>query len=137
MAICVLPCIVTFPVFTLIPPPTVRPERTLAPAFRNAAPVVVSVLFIATGTLNVACVFVRVVPPHLNCPAPILDRLPLTVAVEMAIVDVMPAPPPPGGSPLMDETVRLEMPRAGTVAVGWMTGTHCPNIWIDETLLLM
>jgi hypothetical protein len=65
-----------------------------------------------------------------------LDRFPLTVAVDRATVEVIPAPPP-GGSPLIDETVRLLTATAGIVAVGWMTGTHCPYIWMDETLLLM
>jgi hypothetical protein len=34
-------------------------------------------------------------------------------------------------------TVRLLTATAGIVAVGWMTGTHWPYIWMDETLLVM
>jgi hypothetical protein len=111
---------------------------TVAPAFKNAPPDVVRVLLIDVALFNTTCVPDIVFPPQLKVPVPDCVKLPLIVAVEMAMVDVMPPPPPPpGGSPLMDDTVRLLMPRAGTVAVDWMTGTHCPYIWMDETLLVM
>jgi hypothetical protein len=60
------------------------------------------------------------------------------VAVERAIVDGMPALPGGGYvAPLIDETLKLLIASADAVAVGWITGTHWPNIWIDDTLLVM
>jgi hypothetical protein len=58
--------------------------------------------------------------------------------VEAAIVEGM--PPPPGGgyvAPFTEDTKKLLTATAGSVAVGWMTGTHWPYIWMDETLLVM
>lgn len=129
-------------------------ELVVAPAFRKAAPVVVRVLLIAVGRVRVTCVGVIVLPPHTKEPAPMLDRLPRKVAVERAMVEGMVGAPEGGGytAPLTEDTNRLDtfpvtlcevltprllIARAGIVAVGWMTGTHCPNIWMDETLLLM
>ena len=117
---------------------TVRPLFTVAPAFRKAAKLVVRVLLIAVGLFRMTCVPDILFPPQVNVPAPMLDRFPLTVAVDRATVEVMPPPPPPPGvSPLMLLTVRLLIATAGIVAVGWMTGTHSPSIWMDETLLVM
>ena len=122
----------------VFPLATVRPELTVALAFRNAAPDVVRVLLTDVALFNTTCVPDIVLPPQLNVPVPDCVRLPSIVMVEAAIVEGM--PPPPGGgyvAPLMDETPRLLMATAGRVAVGWMTGTHWPYIWMDETLLVM
>jgi hypothetical protein len=127
---------------------------TVAPAFKKAVPVVVRVLLIAVGLFRVTCVGVIVFAPHVKVPAPMLDTFPRKVAVERAMVEGMVGTPEGGGytAPLTEDTNRLDtfpvtlcevltprllIARATTVAVGWMTGTHCPNIWMDETLLLM
>jgi hypothetical protein len=80
----------------LVPRPSVRlVPFTVAPAFRNAAPVVVSVLFTEVGKLNTTCVGLMVFPDQLNVPVPMLVRFPLAVMVDAASVDKIP-PPPPG-----------------------------------------
>lgn len=117
---------------------TVRPELMVAPALRNAVPDVVRVPLTDVGLFNTTCVPDIVLPPQLNVPVPDCVKLPLMVAVEMAIVDVIPLPPGGGYGALFTLlTLRLLIARAGMVAVGWMTGTHWPYIWMDETLLLM
>lgn len=35
------------------------------------------------------------------------------------------------------EVVRVEVVNEGRVGLFWITGTHWPNDWIDDTLLLM
>lgn len=76
--------------------PTVRfGPFTVAPPFKNVPLVVVRVLLKDVGTLKIACTGLIVFPPQPNVAAPMLDRFPLTVAVDRATVEVM--PPPPGG----------------------------------------
>lgn len=124
---------------TFIPPlATTRPALIVAPPFKNAPADVVRVLLIAVALLRTTCVGDIVFPPQLSVPVPDCVKLPLMVAVEMARVDGI--PPPPGGgyvAPFTLLTLRLLIASADAVAVGWITGTHWPNIWIDETLLVM
>jgi hypothetical protein len=130
---CTEPNTKTFPEFTLMPPvPTLMPPFTVRPAFINAPPLFVSVLKLKIGVVKVFDKGARVVPPKVSLPAPMLERFPLKVAVEMASVEGVPS-----GAPLIEDTLRLEIVCTAKVAVGCMTGTHCPNIWIDDTLLLM
>jgi hypothetical protein len=128
----------TPPLRVVRPVATVRPELTVALAFRNAAPDVVRVPLIDVGLFNTTCVPDMVFPPQLNVPVPDCVRLPSIVMVEAAIVEGM--PPPPGGgyvAPFTEDTKKLLTATPGRVAVGWMTGTHWPYIWMDETLLVM
>lgn len=74
-------------------PLTVIPVFTIAPAFKNAPPVVVRVLLIDVALFNTTCVGDIVFPPQLNVPVPDCVKLPLMVAVEMARVDGIPAFP--------------------------------------------
>jgi len=38
---------------------------------------------------------------------------------------------------LMVDAVRVERVNEGRVGLFWMTGTHWPKLWMDDTLLLM
>jgi hypothetical protein len=132
LAICVEPCIVTFPLATF------SPLFTIAPAFRKAPPDVVRVALTDVGLFNTTCVPDIVLPPQLNVPVPDCVRLPFTLMVDAFRVEGI--PPPPGGgytAPFTEDTKKLLTATAGRVAVGWMTGTHWPYIWMDETLLVI
>ena len=134
------PLLIVIPTpFTLTPPDaTLKPLLMVAPAFRKTPAAVVKVLLTDVALLKTTCVGDIVFPPQLNVPVPDCVKLPSMVAVESAMVDGIPALPGGGyGAPLIDETPRLEIATAGMVAVGWITGTHWPNIWIDEALLVM
>jgi hypothetical protein len=127
----------TPPLRVVRPDATVRPELTVALAFRNAVPDVVRVPLTDVGLFNTTCVPDIVFPPQLNVPVPDCVRLPFTLMVDAFRVEGIPVTGGGYAAPLMDETPRLLMATAGRVAVGWMTGTHWPYIWMDETLLVM
>jgi hypothetical protein len=128
----------TPPLRVVRPDATVRPEFTVAEALRNAVPDVVRLLLIDVGLFNTTCVPDIVLPPQLNVPVPDCVRLPFTLMVDAFRVEGMPLLPGGGyTAPFTEDTKKLLTATAGRVAVGWMTGTHSPNIWMDETLLLM